>query len=190
MAGPGLPTEQSLYVQAAALMKATGASAAAIDQNREVQEELIAIVKSEKDPAIRDSRFRAVLNRMLSTAADNKKPMVTQETEGQFQMISTPWFSQLLAYDPRPVLRMVKCPVLAMIGENDLQVPYREHIDEIEAALKAAGNTDYTIVHLPALNHLFQNSKTGLPAEYGQIEETIAPRALEMIGEWMEKRVH
>lgn len=147
-------------------------------------------MKSEKDPGIRDSRFRAVLNRMLSTVADNKKPMVTQEMEGQFQMISTPWFSQLLTYDPRHVLRMVKCPVLAMIGENDLQVPYREHLDEIEAALKAAGNTDYTIVHLPALNHLFQTSKTGLPAEYGQIEETIAPRALEMIGEWIEKRVH
>ena len=132
----------------------------------------MAIVNSENDSAIRDSLFRAVLKRMLSTVADNKKPMVTQEMEGQFQMISTPWFSQLLTYDPRPVLRMVKCPVLAMIG-----------------ALKAAGNTDYTIVHLPALNHLFQTSKTGLPAEYGQIEETIAPRALDMIGDWIGKRV-
>jgi len=69
-------------------------------------------------------------------------------------------------------------------------VPGREHLDEIETALKAGGNTDYTITHLPALNHLFQTIKTGLPAEYSQIEETIAPRALDVIGQWIEKRFH
>jgi len=40
------------------------------------------------------------------------------------------------------------------------------------------------------LNHLFQTSKTGPPAEYAQIDETIAPVALEMIAEWIEKRTH
>ena len=35
------------------------------------------------------------------------------------------------------------------------------------------------------LNHLFQHAKTGVPAEYPQIEETFAPEALQTIADWM-----
>jgi hypothetical protein len=38
---------------------------------------------------------------------------------------------------------------------------------------------------LPGLNHLFQNCETGLPNEYGIIEETFDPEALEIISEWI-----
>jgi len=188
MAGPGLPGDQILYLQATALMKASGAPAAVIDQNRKLQEELIGIAQSE-DATAGESRFRALLEKTLSGAPDSAKPMVTQQLEAQYRMVSTPWFKHFLNYDPRPVLRNVKCPVLAMIGENDLQVPYQENLSEIEAALKAGGNTDYTVVHLPELNHLFQTSKTGLPAEYSQIEETIAPRALQTMGDWIIREI-
>ena len=40
----------------------------------------------------------------------------------------------------------------------------------------------------PGLNHLLQTSKTGLPDEYIQIEETIAPPVLETIVEWLRVR--
>jgi hypothetical protein len=79
----------------------------------------------------------------------------------------------------------VKCPVLALNGENDLQVPVTENLREIEATLKAAGNKDVTVMRLPKLNHLFQTSETGLPGEYVKIEETIAPAALKTIGDWI-----
>src|SRR5262249_17864161 len=89
-----------------------------------------------------------------------------------------------LTYDPRPALSKAKCPVLALNGENDLQVPATENLREIEATLKAAGNKDVTMIRLPKLNHLFQTSETGLPDEYGKIEETFAPTSCEMIGVW------
>jgi pimeloyl-ACP methyl ester carboxylesterase len=190
MAGPGLRGDQILFLQAAALMKASGVSPDLIAQNREIQEELINIVKSEKDPAARDSKLRAVRDKAFSATPDNAKQVTAQQMAAQFQMVSTPWFLHFVGYDPRTALRQVNIPVLAMIGENDLQVPYRENLDEIEAALKAGGNSDYTIAHLPGLNHLFQTSKTGLPSEYAQIEETMSPNALEMIGNWIEKRAH
>jgi hypothetical protein len=38
------------------------------------------------------------------------------------------------------------------------------------------------------LNHLFQDAKTGSPAEYAQIEETISPLALEKIAGWILKQ--
>jgi dipeptidyl aminopeptidase/acylaminoacyl peptidase len=85
-------------------------------------------------------------------------------------------------------LASVKCPVLALNGEKDLQVPVTENLREIEAALKRAGNKDVTIMHLPGLNHLFQTSETGSPNEYGKIEETFSPAVLKIIGDWILKR--
>ena len=75
--------------------------------------------------------------------------------------------------------------MLAVNGERDLQVPSKENLTAIDAALKAGGNRDYTTVSLPSLNHLFQTSQTGSPTEYAGIDETIAPAALETIGDWI-----
>ena len=65
------------------------------------------------------------------------------------------------------------------------QGPSTEDLKRIEAALKTGGNTDYTITELPGLNHLFQTCTTGAPSEYGDIEETLAPIALQTMGDWI-----
>jgi fermentation-respiration switch protein FrsA (DUF1100 family) len=82
----------------------------------------------------------------------------------------------------------VKCPVLAINGEKDLQVDPKQNLPPIEAALKAAGNADITFKELPGLNHLFQTCKTGSPSEYSQIEETFNEAALTVVGDWIVKR--
>lgn len=92
-------------------------------------------------------------------------------------------------YDPRPTLQKVKCPVLAINGEKDLQVPPKENLAAIEQALKAGGNSDFTLKELPDLNHLFQHSETGSLTEYSKIEETFAPEALQIIGDWIKSRI-
>ena len=79
----------------------------------------------------------------------------------------------------------MRCPVLALNGANDLQVAPHENLAEIEKALRSGGNDRVVIKELPRLNHLFQTSETGLPAEYGRIEETIAPSVLTLIGDWI-----
>jgi len=38
---------------------------------------------------------------------------------------------------------------------------------------------------LPGLNHLFQAAKTGSPAEYAEIEETMSPVVLEKVSSWI-----
>ena len=102
--------------------------------------------------------------------------------------ILSPWFRYFLSYDPRPALEKVKCPVLAILGEKDLQVPPKENLPALEKALKAGGNADFTVKELPSLNHLFQTSKTGAVSEYGEIEETFAPSALDLVADWILKR--
>ena len=92
-------------------------------------------------------------------------------------------------FDPRPILMKVKCPVLAINGALDIQVPPKENLAGIEEALKAGGNTNFTVKELPRLNHLLQTANTGAFAEYTKIEETIAPVALETIGNWIKEHV-
>jgi fermentation-respiration switch protein FrsA (DUF1100 family) len=101
-------------------------------------------------------------------------------------MYVSAWFRYFVAFNPQPVLGKVKVPVLALNGENDLQVS-KENLGLISAGLKAGGNKDVTTTSFPKLNHLFQTSQTGSPGEYQKIEETISPQVLETISSWILK---
>jgi len=103
----------------------------------------------------------------------------------QVQSVNTPWFRYFLTYEPAATIERVTVPVLAINGENDLQVPYEENLREIEGALRRGGNTEYEIHALPGLNHLFQYSDTGSPAEYQAIEETWSVEVMELIADWI-----
>jgi len=81
----------------------------------------------------------------------------------------------------------VRCPVLALGGSLDHQVPAKENLAGINAALKAGGNEKVESVELLSLNHLFQTAKTGTEDEYDKIEETLAPIALHRIAQFVAK---
>ena len=120
---------------------------------------------------------------------EDKSKMGDPEVYLQMQMktLTSPWFKSFVKYDPVPALEKVQCPVLAINGEKDLQVPPKENLSAIENALKKGGNKNFEVKMLPGLNHLFQTSKTGAISEYGQIEETISPTALEPMLDWLNK---
>jgi len=99
--------------------------------------------------------------------------------------LHSPWFRFYLNYDPGTVLKKVTCPVLAVNGEKDVQVRPKENLQAIKRALKAGGNKNYTVKELPNLNHLLQTAETGNISEYGKIEETMSPTALQIIGDWI-----
>jgi uncharacterized protein len=83
----------------------------------------------------------------------------------------------------------VTCPVLAINGEKDLQVPAKMNLDAIKMHLEKGNNRNVTVKALPNLNHLFQTCTTGAPSEYGKLEETFSPVALDMISDWLLKQV-
>jgi hypothetical protein len=176
MAATAVRGEEILYAQGQAILKASGAPDSMMAQQRETQRKMFEIVKAEQNPAEAEKKLRA--------AFGDSKAM-----EGQIRQVNSPWFRYFLTYDPAPALEQVKCPVLAINGEKDLQVLPDQNLPAIEAALKKAGNKDAEIVRLPGLNHLFQTAKTGTPQEYGQIEETMSPSALETISAWIRTKV-
>ena len=105
--------------------------------------------------------------------------------EQNIKALNTPWFRDLLDYDPQPALRALRCPVLALNGEKNLQVSAKTNLAAIRAALAESGSKLVRVEELPGLNHLFQTCQTGLPVEYGKIEETFSPVALALIADWI-----
>lgn len=97
----------------------------------------------------------------------------------------SPWFREFVRFDPQPALRKVPCPVLALVGGKDAQVPPRENARGIQGALRTGECGDFTVKELAGLNHLFQTAKTGAVSEYGQLDEIIAPKALISITYWI-----
>jgi fermentation-respiration switch protein FrsA (DUF1100 family) len=94
-----------------------------------------------------------------------------------------------IKYNPAVSLDKVKCPVLAINGEKDLQVPAKINLEAIKKALDKGKNKKSTVMELPNLNHLFQECKSGSPEEYATIEETFSPKALEVVKNWIQNQV-
>jgi len=188
MAGTGLTGEEILYLQGALISRARGVSEEDIANNRQFNEKIFSVIKEEKDKKNAEEKLRQMFMEDWGKMSDEKKEQIGDPEvflKAQLQSLLSPWLKFFLTYDPKPTLSKVKCPVLAINGEKDLQVPPKENLSAIEEALKSGGNQDYTIKEIPNLNHLFQTAQIGLPSEYAKIEETISPAALKIVGDWI-----
>ena len=189
MAGPGIIGEDILLLQGRLINKANGASAGDIARDNAQQKTMFRILKEEKDEAAIEAGLRqAMKDAMAQMPAAEQKKLPPALQDASLKMIMSPWFRFFLTYDPRPTLRKVTCPLLAINGEKDLQVPAEENLKAIAEALQAGGNEKFMVKKLPGLNHLFQTAESGSPNEYARIEETIAPAALQLIGDWILER--
>lgn len=192
LAGPGVPGDEILYEQGKLIAAAAGSSAESQETNRKLQAALFEILRSEPDENKAEEAARKLISEAYDRMSDEEKKAVGEREQfvsNQSRTVMVPWFRYFVTYDPRPTLRRVRCPVLALTGEKDLQVSPSQNLPEIEKALRAAENRDFLVKELPGLNHLFQTATSGGINEYGKIEETFSPAALEMIAEWIEKRV-
>ncbi len=179
MAGPGVRGDEILKAQQRLIEQSMGKSAAEIEKDAITQQAIFAILEKNEDDSTRDKDLRAAL---AGSVPDAQIGM-------QIKVLDSPWFRDFVKYDPAPTLSKLTCPVLAINGEKDIQVPSQQNLPAIRKALLAGGNKNFDIVELPGLNHLFQTAKTGAIGEYAEIEETISPAALEKISSWILKQM-
>lgn len=183
MAGPGMVGEEILYEQNDLALKAAGMPEYAINQNRIVQKAIFDVLKNEPDSAKAVDQLRIKLSQgMYNGMNDEMKKTVDEKIAG----VNSAWFRYFLTYDPQPTLKKVKCPVLAINGSKDVQVPV-SNLEAISKALKAGGNLQVDTVRFEHHNHLFQQCEIGSVAEYSQIEETIDPEVLKTMKDWIVK---
>jgi pimeloyl-ACP methyl ester carboxylesterase len=182
LAAPALKGEDILLLQSELIMKVAGIDEEQISRTLDFNKQTYALARQEIDPAAFETKLNALVQ---STGMGALVPPAT--LQAQVRTMASPWFRDILDYDPVPALQKTLCPVLALNGQKDLQVPPKENLSKIKKTLQDAGNKDFQTTELPGLNHLFQHAPTGSPAEYGAIEETVAPEALDAISDWVLK---
>ena len=187
MAGPGIPGDSTLVLQSAALRRSIGVSDAALQAEMAVSRRLYArIVAGDSLGAAREGQ--TLVHMQIAALSDAQRAAIGDpDSVGAtvVRQLSSPWMRFFIGYDPRPALQKMRCPALAINGEKDLQVLPKENLAAIQAAFTAGGNRNATVKELPGLNHLFQSCRSCTIAEYGQLEETIAPSALDEMTRWI-----
>jgi uncharacterized protein len=184
LAGPGLPGYQLMLLQKRKIEEKMGVPAEQIESGQQAFKGAYEIIRN--SPA-NDTSLKSRIQTFFKEKFGSNMPQA--QLSGLATALLNPWMVSFLKLDPVTALENVKCPVLAINGDKDLQVPSKENLSAIRKALEAAGNKNVTIKEYPGLNHLFQEAKTGLPAEYMTIEQTISPVVLEDITTWIKKQV-
>jgi len=138
------------------------------------------LIRSETDPAVLETKLRALLRGKLPDA----------QLASQLRVWTSAPFKRQLTDDPAVPFRSLACPVLALYGEKDLSFPAALNAPAMRAALASAGNGRSEVVEIPDVNLLFQTADVGVGREANWAEETMAPRVMQAIADWIASLAH
>jgi uncharacterized protein len=192
MAGSGERGDAILRRQAEDLSTAAGGSDAVIAQILAAHRAVIDSVRAGTDRASLVPMVRALVRAQLDLAPAAQRQAITDVDAFVNKMAETnvgpmlsAWFRAFVALDPAEALAKVTCPVLALFGERDMQVPPTANRPPVEAALARAKNLSVTIKVYPEANHLFIKSVTGNPSEYPTLDKVFVPGLLDDLVTWL-----
>lgn len=186
LAGTGIPGDQLLLMQQELIGKASGINELDRQKAKGINSTIFGMVKKSDSNEQLTTELTNYLKQELKDSPEKPNNISDDDfVKAQIAQIVNPWMLNFIKYNPAPALSKVKCPVLALNGEKDLQVPPKENLGAIKDALAKGGNKKVTAVELPGLNHLFQECNTGAPSEYATIEQTVSPVVLNEILKWV-----
>jgi pimeloyl-ACP methyl ester carboxylesterase len=195
LAGPGLETPKVMHEQNEAILTRAGLGNTYVQAYLELYDQLLTRITQSDSAALRESLV-ALLNEwtaktpvnIVTTTTGIKDEASKQRFIDQFLSIGkSPWFKYFLNYSPEVYLKRIKAHVLAINGSRDVQVISKTNLAAFEAALKGGKAKSYQLEEAVGLNHLFQECKTCMVNEYGQLDETFSPKILELMTSWLKK---
>ena len=175
LAGTAVSGAEILQEQQRRLATAAGAPEAQVDAGNAAQRALMrAVAENADDP---EAAAQAVTTLLIAMGQPEASARATATT------MASPWYRWFVAHDPAGALEALNVPLLAVYGGRDLQVPADQNAPVVERL-----NPRAEVIVFPELNHLLQTAETGQVEEYGQIEETVDPEALETVVDWVVAR--
>ena len=174
LAGGGVSGSELLLMQRAALLRASGVKEDFIEKYNNYMRQAQDIVLQSGDAATCERKLTELFN---GTPLAGQAAATTQQLYNVAKI-------ELLKYNPEWDFPEITCPVLALNGDKDCQVPV-ENLEFIRKGISENGNTQVKTIVFPGMHHMFQPAVTGSPVEYSDIEETIAPAVLQEIVNWL-----
>lgn len=188
LAGSGIQGDQLLLLQQQLIARQSGVSEEEIKKNFEKHTKIFERMNNIQNEVQLKTELSQIISDYISEENISQGMTKEEVVQRQLNIYISPWMLNFVRYNPAPMLEKVKCPVLAINGDKDLQVPSKENLAAIENALKKGKNKKVTLIEYPNLNHLFQEAETGLPQEYSVIEQTISPKVLEDVNNWIKNQ--
>jgi len=180
LAGTGMRGDQLMLLQKKLIEEKMGVSAVVVENGQKDIGGAYEIILASKEYS---PKVEKKLKKHFKETMGNQ---LSSEMIGAIaHQLSYPWLFDFIRFNPATALRITDCAVLALNGDKDVQVPADENLKIIEESLKEGGNQNVSIQKIEGLNHLFQECKTGLPQEYGMIEQTFSPEVLEIMKDWI-----
>lgn len=184
LAGAGIKGDSLMLKQAEAITKSQGRPATEWEKDKPELKRIYTLLAQDKSPAEIEKEFREEVQKAVPAGMRNNEA-VKKQMENQFKTMTSPWYLYFMRHDPTTDLRKIKCPVLALNGDKDIQVDAAMNLKAIEENIESNGNRQVTVKVYPGLNHLFQHCRACTIAEYGQLEETISAEVLKDITDWI-----
>ena len=111
--------------------------------------------------------------------------LTSGECYGWALSVATPWMRTFLTLNPADYIAKMRCPLLALGGEKDCQVPAVENLRAI-ADVCQRNNIPYNVTLLTDINHLGQMSETGSVDEYATLGQAPDDKVLENLVNWLD----
>jgi dipeptidyl aminopeptidase/acylaminoacyl peptidase len=196
ISGTGHPGKDVLLKQTELIARANGETPEKVQEGQDNIRRIISMTEEGRSNEEIKKILQEIVQVQISGMSEEQKKGIkdldaftkgmVDELQKQF---SGRWFRYFLQHDPAPVLERVKCPVLLVFGERDLQVPAEWNRDAMVKALEKGGNKDFKARIFPKANHLYQEAKTGSPSEYTALPKEFVPGFLEFMSSWIPERV-
>jgi hypothetical protein len=141
--------------------------------------------------AIVDDQLRRPIEHAVGLPADERaRQLADVDKQVREWLAMNAWTRWFADYDPLPVARRLRQPVLIVHGALDRQVSVGQ-ADTLAAAMRAAGNRDVTLKVYPRLNHLFlPTDGDGAPADYPGLPQRALPvELLDTLAAWLTARL-
>ncbi len=179
LSGPGVPAADTTIDQARNEMTARGMPDAAVGQ-------ILTLMKLQYQFARTGEGWEEYAATRATIAARIGTPPDT--FPGTKDDPYWTFIRRLYFYDPVPTLRQLATPTLALFGELDNNILPEKNSAAWRAALKEAGNRDYTVRILPKANHGFLEASAGTNAEMPSLRRFV-PEYRQTVLEWLRERL-
>jgi uncharacterized protein len=183
MAGPGSNLGDNVTFQRIRMARLGGAS----EESVNIQEKCLHAVNAIARKDLSEEEVKLEIRQFFAGLPETEKQILNwsdERVEALGSQVLEDWWKYLLKHDPEQTLTSLKIPVLALLGEKDMQVPVALNLPQLERALEN-GHEKSKVVVMMGLNHLFQQCETGDGSEYVKIEETISPNVLHLMADWI-----
>jgi len=190
LGGAGVNGIELMADQYQALLAAQGMEGEAIAGQRAAHRAVLEASAAGAEGEELEEAVRALLREQLAAHFGQTPPpeAVERMLPGAVQQIASPWMRYFLRHDPAADLAASTVPVLALLGERDLQVTDEANAAPLADALGKAGRPGSLVVVVPGKNHLFQDAATGAVPEYATAGAAPAPDVVALIADWLSAR--